>query len=547
MGKMFKAPGFRFKPTDVELLKYFLKRKLIGKRLHVKVISEVDVYKHDPWDLPDKSGWDSGDLKWYFFCPREKKYARGNRIQRATVGGYWKTTGKDRSVLCSGAVVGWIKTLIFHTGRAPHGDRTDWVMHEYRLEDQGLADRGVPLDSYVLCMIFQKEGLGPRNGAQYGKPFNEEDWSDDEVAEGSQDANTPGPYLGLPCSENSPIATNTHSLEDVGIGPPSGSCISDILPQSCKVLQPVSSNYVTMEKSHASHGDDIPPTFDYSREENTFFMSENGKSMAEIHSEAVPNESMPTPNHVLPSNHNGFACTSAFFSERIGIGPSESLMSDIEPPHYNVLQLETGNYVTTEKAHMSDGDILSMFDYFTEESTLYMYGNDKIETGGCLETVLSANIPEPGQMLWSNYNTFISTSTQPSEVIGVGPSFQSCGLDVLPPSWEVLPPVSCNYVTMEKTPASNGDDILPMLDCFVEESAFHMNENHNNEELDNFIDFGNNAQAIPQLNTSNMYENLEDLGNNLDGYNFSGGHDDSANHFLELGDLDQPMNGDNSV
>lgn len=98
----------------------------------------------------DKSGWDSGDLKWYFFCPREKKYARGNRIQRATAGGYWKTTGKDRSVLCSGAVVGWIKTLIFHTGRAPHGDRTDWVMHEYRLEDQGLADRGVPLVSHSL-------------------------------------------------------------------------------------------------------------------------------------------------------------------------------------------------------------------------------------------------------------------------------------------------------------------------------------------------------------------------------------------------------------
>ncbi|PNX88044.1 NAC domain-containing protein, partial [Trifolium pratense] len=25
------------------------------------------------------------------------------------------------------------------------------------------------------------EGRGPKNGAQYGRPFNEEDWSDDEV------------------------------------------------------------------------------------------------------------------------------------------------------------------------------------------------------------------------------------------------------------------------------------------------------------------------------------------------------------------------------
>lgn len=102
------------------------------------------------FSFPDKSCWESGDLKWYFFCPREKKYRNGNRIQRATEGGYWKTTGKDRSVLYSGEVVGWIKTLIFHTGRAPRGDRTNWVMHEYRLEDQGLADRGVPLVSATL-------------------------------------------------------------------------------------------------------------------------------------------------------------------------------------------------------------------------------------------------------------------------------------------------------------------------------------------------------------------------------------------------------------
>ncbi|KAF9596839.1 hypothetical protein IFM89_013887 [Coptis chinensis] len=95
----------------------------------------------NPWDLPDKS---CGDLEWYFFCPRD-------RTNRATEIGYWKTTGRDRPICNGPDTVGMKKTLIFHLGRAPRGDRTNWVMHEYRLEVKQLFDTGV---SQALDMSF---------------------------------------------------------------------------------------------------------------------------------------------------------------------------------------------------------------------------------------------------------------------------------------------------------------------------------------------------------------------------------------------------------
>lgn len=45
------APGFRFHPTDEELVSYYLKRKVMGKPVRFDAIGDVDIYKHEPWDL----------------------------------------------------------------------------------------------------------------------------------------------------------------------------------------------------------------------------------------------------------------------------------------------------------------------------------------------------------------------------------------------------------------------------------------------------------------------------------------------------------------
>lgn len=46
------SPGFRFHPTDEELVCYFLKRKVCNKKFQLDVIAEIDIYKFEPWDLP---------------------------------------------------------------------------------------------------------------------------------------------------------------------------------------------------------------------------------------------------------------------------------------------------------------------------------------------------------------------------------------------------------------------------------------------------------------------------------------------------------------
>ncbi|KAF9597525.1 hypothetical protein IFM89_019439 [Coptis chinensis] len=176
------APGFRFHPTDEELVIYYLKRKIFNKPFRIDAISVIDIYKFEPWDLPDRSRLKSRDLEWYFFSGLDKKYGNGWRTNRATEQGYWKTTGKDRAVKRGERLVGMKKTLVFHIGRAPTGERTNWVMHEYRLVDEELLNQaGIAQDAFVLCRVFRKSGPGPKNGEHYGAPLIEEEWDDNNV------------------------------------------------------------------------------------------------------------------------------------------------------------------------------------------------------------------------------------------------------------------------------------------------------------------------------------------------------------------------------
>ncbi|KAI3849505.1 hypothetical protein MKX03_021491 [Papaver bracteatum] len=147
-------PGFRFYPTDEELLVQYLCRKVAGYNFKLNIIGEIDLYKFDPWVLPSKAIF--GEKEWYFFSPRDRKYPNGSRPNRVAGSGYWKATGTDKIITTEGRKVGIKKALVFYIGKAPKGTKTNWIMHEYRLLENNKKHGSSRLDDWVLCRIYKK-------------------------------------------------------------------------------------------------------------------------------------------------------------------------------------------------------------------------------------------------------------------------------------------------------------------------------------------------------------------------------------------------------
>ncbi|XP_051200708.1 NAC domain-containing protein 43 [Lolium perenne] len=188
-GQSCVPPGFRFHPTEEELLNYYLRKKVASEQIDLDVIRDIDLNKLEPWDIQEKCKIGSGPQNdWYFFSHKDKKYPTGTRTNRATAAGFWKATGRDKAIYNAVKRIGMRKTLVFYKGRAPHGQKSDWIMHEYRLEDPSSAagagadatatamvvtaaassDTGGE-DGWVVCRVFKKKHHHKEAGGGSGK------------------------------------------------------------------------------------------------------------------------------------------------------------------------------------------------------------------------------------------------------------------------------------------------------------------------------------------------------------------------------------------
>uniref|UniRef100_J3N5N5 NAC domain-containing protein n=1 Tax=Oryza brachyantha TaxID=4533 RepID=J3N5N5_ORYBR len=224
-------PGFRFHPTDEELIVHYLMNQAASMACPVPIIAEVNIYKCNPWDLPAKALF--GEKEWYFFSPRDRKYPNGARPNRAAGPGYWKATGTDKAILATPTShsIAVKKALVFYKGKPPKGLKTDWIMHEYRLTPASPANCNTPkqrrgsssmtmrLDDWVLCRIHKKS-----NDFSSSDQQEEQDQPEGSTVEQQEDNNS--------CSELAPTSEHNEqpSFQPMAASSMSKSCsLTDLL------------------------------------------------------------------------------------------------------------------------------------------------------------------------------------------------------------------------------------------------------------------------------------------------------------------------------
>ncbi|XP_024017054.1 NAC transcription factor 29 [Morus notabilis] len=143
--------GIRFSPTEVELVDYYLANKVMNKPFQdpTNRFQELELYNYTPKKLQEKYGVQK-EHEMYIFVKRVLKHQKGKRLQRRITdgsNGFWKASTGEVKIELDGVLVGHRRTLVYYKGE---GEKTNWLMYEYRLPDHYF----VQLDDWLLCKVY---------------------------------------------------------------------------------------------------------------------------------------------------------------------------------------------------------------------------------------------------------------------------------------------------------------------------------------------------------------------------------------------------------
>ncbi|OMO61478.1 No apical meristem (NAM) protein [Corchorus capsularis] len=178
IGEGSLPPGFRFKPTEQEILKYFV-RPAIETGFLRSPITCCDLYTSEPWNLFDKRAVDC----FWIYTPlkklknenkeismsiatqkKKRKTKTKENIERTARCGSWKEKTLKDIKDCAGKLLGHGRYYLydpkeglglgFDDGDKDHDDL--WFMHEYTLpKDEGL-------NFGAICKVEYKPNSGKK-------------------------------------------------------------------------------------------------------------------------------------------------------------------------------------------------------------------------------------------------------------------------------------------------------------------------------------------------------------------------------------------------
>ncbi|BFG28907.1 hypothetical protein CerSpe_151810 [Prunus speciosa] len=161
MGGYQVPVGYRFTPSEEELLLHYLFPRMNGEDYPKGVVPDCDLYgTKEPWEIwrdfhssPD----DQEDI--YVFTTLKKKTPNGSRFCRtvgATGTGVWKGEDSGKKIRARGSDIGIRKRFRYMNPGSPHDDR--WIMLEFQLDESLVRVRNK--ETIVLCLVRKKETSG---------------------------------------------------------------------------------------------------------------------------------------------------------------------------------------------------------------------------------------------------------------------------------------------------------------------------------------------------------------------------------------------------
>ncbi|XP_006663472.1 NAC transcription factor 32-like [Oryza brachyantha] len=138
--------GFRFLPTEDELVINYLYPRALHVPLPCEIITDINILHHNPWDIVPVVETEKGK---YFFTRKVVKYPSSHRRNRVAGDGFWRAAGSEVPIYYKpeganeGVLVGMRRTLVFHNGKPRNAKRTEWAMRELRLAGAAMLPRAV--------------------------------------------------------------------------------------------------------------------------------------------------------------------------------------------------------------------------------------------------------------------------------------------------------------------------------------------------------------------------------------------------------------------